>query len=492
MAILLLFPILIPIIFSLIIRFINVKGKTKEILNMCVITLTSLLVIILVLLNISDSLYILHFNDKLKLFLKLDGIGTIFALMVAILWPFAYLYATGYMHGKDSKKNYAMFYVMTFGVVLGIAFSGNLLTLYFFYELLTLVTLPLIMFDNTREAKRAGRFYLYISMFGSTLALIGIIILLHVFQTGDFINVFKVDTSQIYEHNTTYAYVAYLLMFFGFGVKAAIFPFHSWLPKAGVAPTPTTALLHAVAVVKAGAFAIIRMIYSVIGIDVLKNSSVQIISVMFVSFTILFGSMMALKQLHLKRRFAYSTVSNISYILLGATMMSKMGLYAAILHLLFHSFAKIAIFFVAGELLEEVDVVYVDQIDGLAKKMKKTFICYTLAGLSLIGIPLFAGFISKFALINSAVTLNTWYGIVGIVCLLISALLTAIYVFDIIFRAIFKKPTQYNQANFDKSKDGNYKYMIPIFTFSILSLLLGIFANPLFDVIKQMLWEGII
>lgn len=486
---LLFLPIIFPILIAFIIRISKLDGKIKEKLNLIAVIINSILVLTFVIFPPSESFCLLNLNEKLSFTLALDGIGRIFAGMVAILWPFAYLYVMGYMAHEDKKKNYAMFYVMTFGVVLGISFSANLVTMYFFYELLTFITLPLIMYPKTKEAKRAGRFYLYISLFGSTLALVGIIILVAYFNMGSFVNVFdpeQLQTDSVIGRENTFR-LAYLLTFLGFGVKSAIFPLHGWLPKAGVAPTPTTALLHAVAVVKSGAFAIIRVIYSVIGIEVLKDSNVQIITMLIASFTIVFGSAMAMKQLHVKRRFAYSTISNISYILLAATMMSKEGLYAAMLHLIFHSFAKISIFFIAGETLEKADVTYVDQMDGFAKKMPITFACFILAGLSIVGIPGFAGFISKYEIINSAFKLNTWYSIVGVVALLISALLTACYVLTIVIRAYFKKPCEYNLVNYEKAKDCNYKFIVPIATFAVLSLLLGIFANPILNLISNLL-----
>ena len=485
----LLIPLFIPIAFGFIIRFLNIDGKKKEWANLSVVILTSIITLLLVIFPPSGEAHILQLHSRLQLYLSLDGIGRIFAGMVAILWPFAYLYVMGYMAHEDKKKNYSMFYVMTFAVVLGISFSGNLLTMYFFYELLTFITLPLIIYPMTKEAKRAGRYYLYISLFGSTLALVGIIMLIHLANLGDFHNVFEFNALEgvVVRNNGRPLEIAYLLTFFGFGVKSAVFPLHGWLPRAGVAPTPTTALLHAVAVVKAGAFAIIRVIYSVIGVEALQGTSVQIISMLFASFTIIFGSAMAMKQLHMKRRFAYSTISNISYILLAATMMSKLGLYAAILHLLFHSFAKIAIFFIAGEMLEKADVTYIDQMDGFAKKMPITFACFILAGLSIIGIPGFAGFISKYEIINAAFNVNTWYSIIGVVALLISAMLTAAYVITIIIRAYFKKPNEYNIANYNLACDVNYKFIVPIATFATLSLLLGLFANPLLQLVNNLL-----
>ena len=332
---------------------------------------------------------------------KLDGIGRVFAGLVACLWPFAYLYVTGYMEGSDPKMNYSMFYVMTFGVVLGIGFASNILSLYFFYEMLTLVTIPLIIFPMTKEAKRATRLYLYISLFGSTLALVGIFILTTQFDISTYDTL--LHSIKEYQGHNGLIYTSYLLMFLGFSVKAAMFPFHVWLPGAGVAPTPTTALLHAVAVVKAGAFAIIRVIYSCIGHVYLSGSVVQIISIIMTSITIVFGSVMALKQAHMKRRFAYSTIANISYILLAACLMNEYSLYAAMLHLIYHSFAKIAVFFITGELMHEAKAIFIDQLDGLGKKMPISFICFILSGLSIAGIPMFSGFVSKFEIAIAAI-----------------------------------------------------------------------------------------
>lgn len=489
--ILLLIAVALPIFAALIIRFLKVSGKLKEWLNFSLVVLTSIITIVALILNPTEGFYIFKFSDSLPIELKLDNIGRIFAGMVALLWPFAYLYTMGYMAHEDKKKNFSMFYVMTFGVVLGIAFSSNLITLYFFYELLTLVTLPLVMYPLTKEPKRAGRFYLYISLLGSTLALFGIIILVSQFGICEFMPLSETKNNlEVFADRKWLAYTAYILMFFGFGVKAAIFPFHKWLPIAGVAPTPTTALLHAVAVVKAGAFAIIRTIYSTIGVEVLSGSVAQIVTILFASFTIVFGSTVALKQIHLKRRFAYSTISNISYIILAATMMNEYGLYAAILHLLFHSFSKISIFFTAGELMHQGDITYVDQIDGLGKKMPFTFAMYSISALSLTGIPLFAGFISKLEIASSTISVGTWYSLIGLIALLISALLTAVYTIDIIIRAYFKKPNEYNFENFNKAKEGNYKFLIPISTFAILSLLLGIFASPILEFIKTLLQGG--
>lgn len=227
----------------------------------------------------------------------------------------------------------------------------------------------------------------------------------------------------------------------GFGVKAAVFPLHGWLPKASVAPTPVTALLHAVAVVKAGAFAVIRLTYYSYGTDFLKGTWAQYAVMAIVIFTILFGSSAALKQVHFKRRLAYSTVANLSYILFGVTLMTPIGLEAGVLHMLFHSIIKIGAFFAAGAVLHSTKREYISELDGLGKKMPITFGTFTVFALALTGIPLFNGFVSKWALASAAIQSGDTLSFIGIIVLLISALLTAIYMLNISVRAFFPKKT---------------------------------------------------
>jgi multicomponent Na+:H+ antiporter subunit D len=181
---------------------------------------------------------------------------------------------------------------------------------------------------------------------------------------------------------------------------------------------------------------------------------------------------------------------NISYIILAACMMNETGIYAAILHLLFHSFAKISIFFTAGVLMHQADITYIDQIDGLGKKMPITFTLYTLSSLSLTGIPLFSGFISKLEIANATISVGTWYSLVGLIAIFISAMFTAVYTIDLVIRAFFKKPNDYNMENYEMAKEGSYKFLIPISTFAIISVFLGTFAAPFLELIKSLLQGG--
>jgi multicomponent Na+:H+ antiporter subunit D len=381
------------------------------------------------------------------------------------------------MEDEERKEEYNMFYIMTFGVVLGIAFAGNLFTMFIFYEILTLITLPLIIHPLTKEAKKAGNYYLYFSLSGSVLALIGLIIITITAGNSDFI------LGGILNSKLSYAY---LISFLGFGVKAAIFPFSFWLPMASAAPTPTTALLHAVAVVKAGVFAIMRITYYNFNYTLLQNTWVQYVVMMLSAFTIIFGSTVALKEQHFKRRLAYSTISNLSYILLGVTLFSKSGLIAAILHFIFHSITKICLFFACGAIIKNSSAHYVFELNSLGKKMPLTFTFFTIASLSLTGIPLFAGFISKWYLINASITNGSVFAYIGSGSLILSALLTAIYTLSISLRGFLYPVNPKYEQIYQQAHEPNLIYLITIGVFALACVVFGIFSNSFIGMIENM------
>ena len=283
---------------------------------------------------------------------------------------------------------------MTYGVTLGIAFASDILTMYLFYELLTLVTVPLVMHSLTREAVHATRKYLYFSIGGAAFALMAMIFIIIYGDSCEFILGGIMHTAA----KSDYAYLflwIYLLSFMGFGVKSAIWPTSSWLPQAGVAPTPVTALLHAVAVVNAGAFGIIRLTYYSFGTDFLRGTWVQYVCMAIAIFTIVYGCSRAVKESHIKRRLAWSTVGNLSYIIFGATIMTPLGLAGALAHFVFHGFMKICSFFCAGAFMHVTGKSYVYEMSGMGRRMKCIFLCMTVSGLGLMGVPGLAGFISK-------------------------------------------------------------------------------------------------
>ena len=476
--------ILIPIIAGALVPMLSFKKRWHmEVFLESAVILNSILVWYL-LLHHSDSTFLLaHFTGDLSICFKVDGMGMVFAGLVSALWPFATLYAFEYMTKEEHEKIFFLFYTMTYGITLGIALSANLLTMYFFYELLTLVTVPLVMHTLTREAILASRKYLYYSLGGAAFAFIGLIMIIIYGTTTDFILGGVLDLTKIGGRTNVLLFV-YVMAFLGFGVKAAVFPFNSWLPQAGVAPTPVTALLHAVAVVKSGAFAIIRLTYYSFGVDFLKGTWAQTTVMLVVMFTIVYGCSRAVKETHLKRRLAYSTISNLSYILFGVTIMTPLGLVGALTHLIFHAVIKICSFFCAGAIIHQTEKQYVHELDGMGYRMPCVFGIFTVSALALMGVPGLAGFISKWNLASAAVESSNPVAYFGIAGLLISALLTAIYMLTIVVRAFFPGK-DFDDSSIKEFKDPNWKMLLPLFVFVFFIIAFGLYSQPLTDFFRD-------
>ncbi len=475
--------------------------------------LNSLVLAVLLWTQRGERLVLFRLFGSLTVQFHLDGMGSVFAGLIAFLWPLATLYALEYMRHETRQNTFFAYYLMTYGVTAGIALAGNLVTLYVFYEMLTLVTFPLVLFPMTREAARASRRYLYYSIGGAAFAFIGLIFVLSFsatgtteFMPGGILNLAAAaDRKEIIR-------LAYVLAFFGFGVKAALFPVHGWLPKATVAPTPVTALLHAVAVVKSGAFAILRMTYFSFGTALLRGSWAQWTVMAAAMITIAFGSTMAVREIHWKRRLAYSTISNLSYILFGAAMMTPLGLAAALCHLVAHAFMKICSFFCAGAVMHQTGKTQVYELDGLGRRMPVTFGCLTIASLSLMGIPLFAGFISKWNLAQAAFSYGgesgAWLPLAGVAVILYSALMTGIYMLSVLVRAYFPKfailaagheigaagssaaGSAANQAAQAEKADSancdpNWMMLLPLVIFATVILVIGLHSAPLVEFLME-------
>lgn len=415
--------------------------------------------------------------------LRLDGLGSVFAGLIATLWPLATLYAFEYMKHEERENSFFTFYTMTYGVTLGIAFSGNLLTMYLFYELLTLVTVPLVMHTMTKEAVRASRKYLYYSLGGAAFAFIGFIFVSIYGTTTDFVYGGVLHPAiDSYKSNVMLA--VYVLSFCGFGVKAAIFPFHGWLPSASVAPTPVTALLHAVAVVKSGAFAILRITYFSFGANFLRKTWAQYTVMILVMLTIAYASTTAVRESHFKKRLAYSTISNLSYILLGAVIMTPFGLIAALSHMVFHAVMKICSFFCAGAVMYKTGRHYIYELDGVGRKMPVTFACFTVAALSLTGVPLFAGFISKWNIATAAAGSGIFLAYAAIGVLLYSALMTGIYMLTVVVRAFFPDKG-FDAAGLQGISDPSWLMLAPLVIFAAAIVVIGLHSAPLIHLFEQ-------
>ena len=472
--------ILLPILGSLLIPLLPFSHKQWMHLYIEILVLvTSAIVCGLVLEGTTDTFAVVHFVNELSISFKIDGMTMVFAGLIAILWPLATLYAFEYMEHAKHVKAFFMFYVMTYGVTLGIAFAEDMVTMYFFYELLTLVTVPLVMHNLDRDSIHAVRKYLYFSIGGAAFALMGIIFIIVYGNTCAFTLGGVLADSAIAEHAPLLLWI-YFLSFMGFGVKSAIWPVSSWLPQAGVAPTPVTALLHAVAVVNAGAFAIIRLTYYSFGIEFLRGTWVQSACMAISMFTIVYGCSRALKETHIKRRLAWSTVSNLSYIIFGATIMTPWGLVGALAHFVFHGFMKICSFLCAGAFMHQTGKTHVYHMDGLGKKMRIVFGCFTVSALGLMGVPGLAGFVSKWNLTTAAVESGTPLAYVGIACLLVSALLTALYMLNVVARAYFPKAGQPVEVP-EGAKDPTWRMCIPLLLCAAAVIVLGVRSEPLIE-----------
>lgn len=484
-AVILLIAVLIPFVGGFVLFGAKEwEYKKLQMVSELLVIATSLLVGLIILKKPEEEFLFFQLTGNLRMVLKLDELGSIFAGLVAFLWPFANLYAFEYMsHEEKRRHTFFGFYTMTYGVTLGIAFSGNILTMYFFYELLTLVTVYLVMHPMHKKAIRASRMYLYYSLGGAAFAFLSIICLTVFGDTSNFVLGGVLDQQKVSQH-PNWVLTMFLLAFCGFGVKAAIFPFHGWLPRASVAPTPVTALLHAVAVVKSGAFAIIRIIYYSYGAQFLKGTWAQYVVTAMAMVTILYASTMAVKEIHIKRRLAYSTISNLSYILLGAVMMTPLGMIGAICHLVIHAFMKICGFFCVGAVMHQTGKNYISEIEGLGRRMPVVFGCFTVAAVSLTGIPPFGGFISKWNLGTAALASENPLGYAAMGVLLYSAFMTAIYMGTIVLKAWF--PREEEILTFaENEKDPGWKMKLPVIVFACMIFLLGVFAKPLLGIIEN-------
>jgi len=401
--------------------------------------------------------------------------GKVFLGLMAFLWPLAALYASEYMEHEEREDSFFSFYTMTYGVMILFCCARNLFTMYVLFECITLVTLPLVWHKKDPKSIRAARAYIRYSI-GCAAFAFAAMILLSIYGNGDF------QTGGIIEEMPLQlANLTFLSAFFGFGVKAAVFPLCAWLPRASAAPTPVTALLHAVAVVNAGVFAVLRVIYHVFGTELLLGSWAQTIALSFSAATIVFGAWMAVRDTHVKRKLAYSTVSNLGYMLLGASLMSADGMAGSLAHMVCHGLMKILLFFCIGAVMVKTGRTQVSQMRSLARRMPLTFAFFTSGAIALMGIPPLCGFISKFHLINAAIAAGGTWAWLGTACLLLSSLLTAVYTLSMLLPALFLPPE--GNAELSGRCDPGLRMLIPFALIAAACLLLGVYSRPLMQIL---------
>ena len=478
-----LIAILLPILGGALVPLLDFSArKAREYYVFAIVLATSVYTLSLLRSGQGTEFVLYHLTSTIDIAFRIDRLGSIFALLVSVLWPLSTLYAFEYMSHMHKRNRFFGFFTMSFGITLGVAFSANLITMYLFYEMLTLATLPLITHEGTKEAKVAGVKYLVYSIAGATAAFIGIIAVLVRGGSLEF-NVIGLGAAVAQEGARRIFDIAFLFMFFGFGVKAAVFPLHGWLPTAGVAPTPVTALLHAVAVVKSGVFAIARVIYYTYDASYLAGTTVQKVAMWFAAFTIVYGSAMAWKEMHFKKRLAYSTVSNLSYIVFALLLATPEGLQAGLLHMMFHGFMKIALFFVAGAVMHQSGRLYVTELRGFGRAMPVSFAVFTVASVSLTGIPPFCGFLSKFAIATAAVKEGSVSAYLGVAALLFSAVFTALYLLTIVMRAYFPA-AEFSPGSLQGIKEANAYMLVPLVLLAAVILLLGCFPGAITEFIS--------
>lgn len=425
-----------------------------------------------------------------------DEMGIIFGALTAIIFIAAGIYSFEYMKGSKHLTGYVIFYVLAAAMEIMACFAANMVTFYMCFELLTITSMPLVLQERTKEGIVAALKYMLFSMFGAYAALFGIFILNKYSETLDFIQGGSIS-SQVFAENTTLLLWAALALIIGFGVKAGMFPLHSWLPTAHpVAPAPASAVLSAV-IVKAGVLGIIRSIFYVFGGDKLRGTWVQYAWMVLALATVFMGSMLAYREPVLKKRLAYSTVSQLSYILFGLSVLSPAGITGGLLHVLGHGFIKAVLFLSAGAIIHHTGMTRVEDMRGIGRKMPLIMYCYTIASLGLIGIPPTGGFISKWYLamasLQSKIPVFAW---LGVVILLISALLTAGYLLQPVmigffpgadFAASIEDDDGKAITNVESEKEtlGNILMGAPILILTILSVLLGLFPDFFVNYIEQ-------
>lgn len=412
------------------------------------------------------------------LVLQGDALSLQFITLSSILWLATTVYAIGYLEDSPLRSRFFGYFSLCVSATVGLALAGNLVTFLLFYELLTLATFPLVVHRGTRQSLRAGRIYLSYTLGGGALLLMGVALLHSLTGSPDFVA--GGYLTPLMEEHSASLMLAFGLIIAGLGVKAALLPLHGWLPQAMVAPAPVSALLHAVAVVKAGAFGIVRVVYDVFGVEPMQALGLSLPLMALAAATILYGSVKALQQREIKKRLAYSTVSQVSYITLGVAMLGPIAAVGALAHLVHQGLMKVTLFYCAGNFAETLGIHHIREMDGVGRRMPLTMTAFTIGALGMIGVPPTAGFISKWYLGYGALDAgHDWVLLVFV----LSGLLNAAYFLPLLYRGWFAKaPAQWPaQSSLGNGKPGwgetHWMLLAPVLFTATLALLVGIFAG---------------
>lgn len=479
-TVLLLLPMILPFIFGLIIGF-QKEEKQRNTLVFIAMAIEAGLVWYLCMGDHSFLLW--QITDRLSLAYHTDGLAKFFACLISTIWLIAAVFSMEYMKHEHKPERFFMFYTFSLGALMSLCFSENMMTLYLSYEFMTILTAPLVIHTGTPEAVRAGLKYLGYSFFGAGLGLMGFFFLNTYCETTSFVAGGTLNMALV-AGNENLMLIVFFLMALGFGCKAGMFPLHAWLPTAHpVAPSPASAVLSGI-ITKGGVIAIIRVTYYLFGVDFLRGTWAQTALLVLSIVTIFMGSMLAYKEKLLKRRLAYSTVSNVSYVVFGLMLMCPAGFMGALLQVVFHAVAKNILFLCAGAIIYKTHKTFVYELKGIGKEMPIVMWTFALASLSLIGIPPTSGFVSKWYLAQGGLMPEAGVlGLVGVAILMVSALLTAGYLMSIVLNAFFPGK-DFNYAALQK-KEPNYLMTVPLVLLSIAVVGFGMMPTPLLDIISS-------
>ena len=430
----------------------------------------------------TGSVTLFYLMEDIPVFFQVDALGSVFASFMSIVWVLVAVYSFVYMEHEGNEKRFFGVYLLVYGVLIALDFAGNLVTLYLFYELMTLTSMPMVLHNGSKASIMAALKYLFYSMCGAYLGLFGIFFLYKYCGTLSFVAGGSLNLA-LAAGNEGILLIAVFAMLIGFGAKAGMFPLHAWLPAAHpVAPSPASAVLSGI-IVKAGVLAVIRVVYYVAGADFLRGTWVQAVWMALTLLTVFMGSLLAFREPVFKKRLAYSTVSQISYILFGLSLLTPVAVTGALLHTVFHAFIKCALFLTAGIFIFQCGKSRVEELDGIGKRMPGTLWCYTFASLALIGIPPASGFISKWYLAQGALKAGVGiFGWLGPVVLLISALLTAGYLLPVTMKGFFPGHGEAVSAEKQEAKPG---MLLPLAVLAAAAVLLGVFPNPLIQYVSR-------
>ena len=482
-----LLPVFFPVAAGI---YLLVRGEMKN-RKMLLITAgsflaaTSVLVMLAVYLGGETMYTLFSLTDRLPILFKIDGISAAFAVMTVIVFVCAGFFSFEYMKHEEKEKRFYGFYLIVFGILIALCFAGNLITFYLFYEMLTLSSFPLVLHNRSREAVMAGLKYLFYSLCGAYMALFGLYFVERYGNTLTFSAGGVISAQAASSHGSILLLTAFL-MILGSGLKAGMFPLHAWLVAAHpAAPAPASAVLSAV-IVKAGVLGIVRVAYYVFGASFLRGSWVQSIWLILTLLTIFMGSMLAYREPVMKKRLAYSTVSQVSYILFGLAVMNGEGVTGGLLHVLCHGFIKAALFLCVGAVIYQTGKTRAQEMSGIGKEMPVLMTCYTVVSLGLIGIPPFGGFISKWHLaigaLSSGIPVVNW---LGPAVLLVSALLTAGYLLPVSIQG-FLPGEDYDYGALQK-KEPSLLMMIPVLILTLLSVALGLIPGEVTTYLAQII-----